>query len=297
MPTTSQIDVTPLDATFGAIVRGIEIATADAEQIGEIHRLWLQYALLIFPAQHLDRDQQDHFARYFGELEFPAAPLSNVHADGRLRPDDGTDDAVMILHGNMGWHMDSTYMPVQAKGAVFTAEVVPPVGGATGWADTCAAYDALDARTKGRIDGLAAYHSLYRSQAQIGDVRDPEADSAGYGFFGQKPPLRPLVKPHPETGRRALVIGRHAYGIPGLTEAGSAELLDRLVEHTCREPNVHQHEWTPGDAVLWDNRRLLHRARPWNMAQPRVMFHTRIAGDPVTEFAADHLPDNREETP
>ena len=162
----------------------------------------------------------------------------------------------------------------------------------------------LESNIKERINGLSAYHSLYRSQAQIGDVRDPDSGSAGYGFFGQNPPLRPLVKRHPETGRHALVIGRHAYGIPGLTEAESAELLDRLLDHTCRAPNVYQHEWAPGDAVLWDNRRLLHRARPWDMSQPRVMFHTRIAGDPATEFAADHSdndpnnnrPNNREDS-
>jgi alpha-ketoglutarate-dependent taurine dioxygenase len=280
----THLEVTPLDATFGATVRGVQLAGADEEAIEEIHQLWLEHALLIFPGQHLDRDQQNEFARHFGELEFPAAPLSNLDKEGRLRPDDGSDDMVKILRGNMGWHMDSTYMAVQAKGAVFTAHVVPKVGGETGWADARDGYDTLDAATRDQIADLCAHHSLYHSQALIGDVR--EGESAGYGFFGQDPPLRPLVKHHPDTGRAALVVGRHAYGIPGMGEQESEDLLRRLVEHTCREPRVHHHRWEPGDAVLWDNRCLLHRATPWDMSEPRVMFHTRIAGDPETELAA-----------
>lgn len=81
-------------------------------------------------------------------------------------------------------------------------------------------------------------------------------------------------------------MGRHAYGIPGISEHESEDLLDRLADHTCREPRIHHHRWEPGDAVLWDNRCLLHRATPWDMTEPRVMFHTRIAGDPQTEFAS-----------
>ena len=280
----THLDVTPLDATFGATVRGIELAGADEEAIEAIRQLWLEHALLIFPGQDIDRDQQNEFARQFGELEFPAAPLSNLDKEGRLRPDDGSDDMVKILRGNMGWHMDSTYMAVQAKGAVFTAHVVPKAGGETGWADARHAYDTLDPATKAQIADLRAHHSLYHSQALIGDVR--EGESAGYGLFGQDPPLRPLVKRHPDTGRLALVVGRHAYGIPGISEQESEDLLNHLVDHTCREPRVHHHRWEPGDAVLWDNRCLLHRATPWDMGQPRVMFHTRIAGDPQSEFAS-----------
>ena len=283
---STQFDVEPLDASFGAVVTGLELARLDEEMFSRLYDVWLKYALLIFPGQHLSNEEQAAFALRFGELEFDLAPISNVRADGSVRAEDAADDVINILKGNMGWHCDSTYMPVQAKGAVFTAHVVPPTGGETGWADLRAGYDALDEATRDRIADLSAFHSLYYSQAKLGHEPKEGSDYSGYGFHGQDPPLRPLVKVHPETGRRSLLIGRHAYGIPGLSDEESARLLDELAEFTCQAPRVYHHTWTPGDAVLWDNRCLLHQACPWDMSQPRVMYHARIAGDQTSEFAA-----------
>jgi alpha-ketoglutarate-dependent taurine dioxygenase len=279
-------DVRPLDATFGAIVTGLKLAEIDEDAFDALYRTWLEYALLVFPDQHLDKDRQIAFARRFGPLEFDWAPLSNVRADGSLRLDDGTDDVVKVLKGNMGWHADSTYMPVQAKGAVFSAHVVPKTAGETGWADMRAAYDALDSATRARIENLSAYHSLHYSQAKEGHTHKEGSNYSGYGFQVKDPPLRPLVKLHPETARRTLAIGRHAYGIPSLDPAESERLLDELCAFACQPPRVYHHAWTAGDVVVWDNRCLMHRARPWDMGEPRVMYHSRIAGDPVAEFAA-----------
>ena len=97
--------------------------------------------------------------------------------------------------------------------------------------------------------------------------------------------LEKVVKTHPETGRKNLLIGRHAYDIVGLSAAESEALLQELVEFACQAPRVYHHDWQAGDAVIWDNRRLMHRATPWPMDQPRVMWHSRIAGDPVSESA------------
>ena len=279
-------DVEPLDASFGAIVTGLELAHVDKATFAQLYDTWLEYALLVFPDQHLSNEDQVAFAERFGDLEFDLAPLSNVRSDGTVRAEDKDDDVINILKGNMGWHHDSTYMPVQAKGAVFTAHVVPPVGGETGWADMRAAYDALDAATRNRIADLSAYHSLYYSQAKMGHKPKENSDYSGYGFHGQEPPLRPLVKVHPETGRRSLTIGRHAYGIPGLADDESTELLAELVEYACQAPRIYHHAWSAGDAVVWDNRCLMHQACPWDMSQPRIMYHARIAGDHATEFAA-----------
>jgi alpha-ketoglutarate-dependent taurine dioxygenase len=279
-------DVRPLDATFGAVVTGLKLSKIDEAAFDALYRTWLEYALLIFPAQHLAKDEQVAFARRFGPLEFDWAPLSNVRIDGSLRPDDGTDDVVKVLKGNMGWHADSTYMPVQAKGAVFSAHVVPKTAGETGWADMRAAYDALDSATRARIEGLSAYHSLHYSQAKEGHAHKEGSAYSGYGFQVKDPPLRPLVKIHPETGRPTLAIGRHAYGVTGLEPAESERLLDELCAFACQPPRIYHHVWSAGDVVVWDNRCLMHRARPWDMAEPRVMYHSRIAGDPVAEFAA-----------
>jgi alpha-ketoglutarate-dependent taurine dioxygenase len=278
--------VKPLDASFGAVVTGVKLAHIDDAAFERLYDAWLQYALLVFPGQHLSNAEQVAFAKRFGDLEFDLAPISNVRKDGTVRPDDSTDDVINVLKGNMGWHSDSTYMAVQAKGAVFTAHVVPGAHGETGWADMRAAYDALDVATRKRIAPLSAYHSLYHSQAKIGHIPKAGSTYSGYGFHNQPPPLRPLVKMHPETGRPSLLIGRHAYGIPGMDPDESEQLLQELVEFACQPPRVYHHTWTPGDAVLWDNRCLLHRACPWDMREPRVMYHARIAGDPATEFAA-----------
>lgn len=282
----TQMTVTPLDASFGAVVTDLVLTDLGEAEFAALYRTWLDYALLVFPGQHLSRSQQVAFAKRFGPLEFDFAPISNVRSDGSVRPDDDGDDVVKVLKGNMGWHCDSTYMPVQAKGAVFSAQVVPPKGGETGWADMRAAYDALDEAMRARIAPLSAYHSLHYSQAKLGHQAREGSEYSGYGFQVKDPPLRPLVKVHPETGRETLAIGRHAYGIPGLEPGESERLLQDLADFACQPPRVHHHHWTPGDVVVWDNRCLMHRACPWDMREPRVMSHSRIAGDPVSEFAA-----------
>jgi alpha-ketoglutarate-dependent taurine dioxygenase len=147
-----------------------------------------------------------------------------------------------------------------------------------------AAYDALDPALRAEIEPLRAFHSLRYSQSKAG--YSPAKGLTPYGFDVDQPPLRPLVKTHPETGRRNLIIGRHAFGIPGLTSERSGRLLNDLCAFACQPPRVYRHSWTPGEAVVWDNRRLMHRACPWDMTQPRVMYHSRIAGDPASEFAA-----------
>ena len=280
-----KMDVAALDASFGATVRGVELIGLDDERFQELYDTWLRYSLLIFPGQHLDNAQQIAFAKRFGELEFDMFELSNVREDGSLRTD-ADDDMVKILKGNMGWHHDSTYMPVQAKGAVFRAEVVPSADGETGWADMSAAYEALDDAMRERIAGLSAHHSLIYSQRKVGHTqKEKDSEYFGYGMDQEGAPLRPLVKTHSETGRKTLTVGRHAYGIPGLPEAESEALLDELVDVACRPPRIYHHHWTVGDVVVWDNRCLMHQSRPWDMREKRVMYHTRLAGHPAHEFA------------
>ena len=282
---TRTLDLEPRDATFGAVVRGVKLATLDDDTWQALHTAWLHYALLILPDQHLSREQQIAFAKRFGPLEFEMAAISNVRANGTLRREADNDDVVKVLKGNMGWHADSTYMPVQAKGAVFSAEIVPSAGGQTGFADMRAAYDALDEATRAKVDGLQAHHSLHYSQSKLGHQHQQGSSYSGYGFHDGPVPLRPLVKTHPDTGRKSLLIGRHAHAIPGMDPAESERFLDSLIEFACQPPRIYHHDWAPGDTVIWDNRCLLHRATPWDMTEPRVMWHSRLAGHPVSEAA------------
>ncbi len=192
-----------------------------------------------------------------------------------------------IIRGNMHWHQDNTYMPIQAKGAVFSAKVVPRAQGDTAFADMRAAWAALDEATRQKLSSLSAHHSLAHSQRLLGEeTKSEDSEYIGYGLDVDDVPLRPIMKVHPETGTPSLALGRHAYGIPGLEEEESARLIADLIQFAVAdESRVYQHRWQTGDVVVWDNRCLMHRACPWNYDEPRVMLHSRIAGDPGTESA------------
>jgi alpha-ketoglutarate-dependent taurine dioxygenase len=276
------IDVRPLDATLGAVVTGVRLGDLDDATWREIEAAFHRHAVLVFPGQHLTGAEQHAFALRFGDIEpivadMPVIPITNQDKDGSLRP--AGDPVMKIIEGNMGWHTDSSYMPVSAKASMLSAHVLPSHGGQTEWADMRDAYDTLDDATKERIAPLAAYHSIHVSQAKVGQTSGYQ----GYGHDVEQPPLRPLVKIHPDTGRPALFIGRHAYGIPGLTPEESQQLLDDLLTHACQPHRRYEHQWQVGDLVVWDNRCVLHRARPWDMGEARVVKHTRVAGDPATE--------------
>lgn len=278
--------ITPI-ASFGAVVTDVSLANLSDTDWKEIYAAFLEYAMLVFPAQNLTSDEQSEFGMRFGDIEqlvagmdLKSVPLSNQNPDGStLKPD---SHLYQTLRGNEGWHTDSSYMPLASKVAMLSAQVVPPEGGETEWADMRAAYDALDAETLAQIENLSAYHSLYQSQADVGYIIET---GAGYGYHTKGAPLRPLIKTHPETGRKSLFIGRHAYNIPGMEPDASKALLTSLLVDACQSPRTYKHGWEVGDLVLWDNRCVLHRARPYDTNQPRVVRTTRIAGDPASELA------------
>lgn len=277
------MNINPINATLGATVTGVDLNALTDDQWRSVEEAWYRYAVLVFPGQHIEEKAQVALGERIGNLErlvsdHKAVPISNRRADGKAV--DEESDHFQILKGNEGWHTDSTYMPVSARASILSAQVVPAEGGETEWADMRAAFDALDESTQGRIRDLAAYHSLFYSQAKVG--HKPQKGTS-YGLDDQKIPLRPLVKIHPVTGCPALFIGRHAHGIPGLSEDESESLLEELTAFACQPPRVFAHRWQSGDVVMWDNRCVLHRARPYDYAQPRIMRHVRVAGDPSSE--------------
>ena len=282
--------VEPLNRSFGAKVYDLSLPNLNEEEVRSIYDLWLEYALLIFPQQHLTNAQQIKFAKNFGALEFDLSPISNVRNDGSIR-DANDDDIVKSLRGNMEWHHDSTYMPIQAKGAVFTAHKVPSKGGETGWADMRSAYEGLSQTMKDKIDNLSAYHSYEWSQKERFGHKDPTvSEFNSYGFDIDPKPLRPLVKTHAETGKKCLTIGRHINKIPGMTDQEAQNLARELEEYACSNQEwVYHHAWEVGDAVIWDNRCLMHQACMWDLSEGRIMYHSRIEGDPISEAASNYL--------
>ncbi|MDP6830969.1 MAG: TauD/TfdA family dioxygenase [Alphaproteobacteria bacterium] len=280
--------ITPMDTTMGATVTDIDLANLDETEWRMVEDAFHEHAMLLFPQQNLTDEAQINFALRFGEMELlrgdpeaKAVNISNQKADGSVMQPG--EHGYNTLRGNEGWHTDSSYMPLAAKASVLSAQVVPSSGGETAVADMRDAYDKLDQEMKDRIADLSAYHSLYQSQAKIGVT---VKTGAGYGFHTKGAPLRPLVYTHPVTGRKSLFIGRHAYRIPGMDDAEAKELLDGLLEFACQPPRTYYHAWRPGDVMMWDNRCTLHAARPYDYSEPRVMRHTRIAGEPANDLVA-----------
>ncbi len=279
--------ITPHEGkSFGATITDIDLNNLTPETWFLVENAFLEYAALVFPNQFLSADAQVAFGERFGDIEFlrgkgkKSVHISNVKPDGTVV--DPEEHQYKAVRGNEGWHHDSTYMPIAAKAGLLSALTIPSNGATTSLADTQAGYDALDEEMKGRISDLSAYHSLYASQAKMGfEIKT----GAGYGYHDKGAPLRPLVKEHTVTGRKALCIGRHAYRIPGMDDAEAQALLDELLEITCQPSRVYVHQWTVGDLLIWDNRCVLHQAGEYDMTQPRVMQAVRIAGDPATELA------------
>jgi len=274
--------IEPIDATFGAVVTNLDAETIDEVTWRSLYAAWLKYSLLVFPALNLTREQQQAFATRFGPLEVDMIAISNVRPDGTLRTEENDANFLNILRGNYDWHTDSSFKSIHAKGAVFAAEVVPPQGGETGFADMTAAYAALDPAMRAKVDNATAIHSFHNAQARMGHKVQPDDY---YKVEEDAQARRPMVKVHPETGRKSLLIGRHAHGVSGMSDAESEKFLAELHAFACQPPRIYHHPWQPGDVVVWDNRCLLHRVKPWDMREPRIMWHTRMAGDPVSEAA------------
>ena len=278
-----------LDVCFGAHIHDVALGSLSSATFASIREALLEYGLIVFPGQHISLDEQNAFAAMFGPLEFPAAAITNIDDNGEVVSDQG-HDTVKSIRGNEGWHHDSTYMPVQAFGAVVSAEVVPPDKAPTGFADMRAAFADLDDNTKTMLRGLTAKHSLYYSQRRSGYLPTPNDDGsyAMYGYHDKPVPVRPMVKVHPETGAENLLVGRHAHEVSGLSEDESVALVDRINEAACTDDRVHYHQWEVGDVVVWDNRRLMHRATEFDLSNPRRIWHTRIAGSDETELAENY---------
>lgn len=275
--------IEPAPRAFGAIVHGARLAALAADEWRRIEDAFHRYAVLVFPEVHLDEAEHIAFSRRFGVLERTLSQrakrpeislVSNVDANGTVAPPD--DKLGLFLKGNRSWHTDSSFKQVGAKASLLRAVEVPTTGGDTEWADMRAAWDALDAATRRRLEALRAVHSYAWSQGrQIGGetiLTQSEWDAL--------PPVEhPIVSTHPATGRKNLYVGRHASHIVGMERKAGRALLRRLTEDACQPPRLFRHSWRAGDLVVWDNRCVLHRGHPWPFAERRVMRRTTVAGD------------------
>lgn len=283
-----RVIVTRSEATLGAVVHGAELRALDDTAWRRLEDAFDEHAVLVFPAQFLTDAEQAAFARRFGRLErgmgnlgdAPVWPISNVQPDGTLA--DPAGPLAMVLVGNQQWHTDSSYHRVAAKASMLSARVVPPSGGETEWADMRAAFDALEPADRALVAGRDASHSYLYSQRKVGAGEELWTDADKDSMAEIR---HPLVRVHPVTGRPALYLGRHANAVSEMSDEDSEALVARLMAFACRPPRVFTHRWSPGDLVVWDNRCVLHRGRPWDHREARVMRHSRVAGDGDNEWA------------
>jgi alpha-ketoglutarate-dependent 2,4-dichlorophenoxyacetate dioxygenase len=278
-----------LHPLFGVEIEAVDVRRIDDETFRRIVDALNEHSVLLFRRQPLDDEEQVAFSRRFGPLETTIrtiasqtrglpeiSNLANVDAQGRLIP--AGDRRNLFNAGNQMWHSDSSFKRVPAMASLLSAREVPPEGGETEFASMRVAYERLFEGARRRLEGKVAVHSFAYSRGLIGDDLLPPEHAA------QVPPvLQALVRTNPANGRKAFYVGSHACEIVGMPTDAARALLRELLEAATRPGLVYTHRWDPGDLVMWDNRAILHRGRPWDESRfRRVMHRTTVAGDGPT---------------
>lgn len=292
MATTNDVTITPLHPVLGAEVTGVDLADEiDEATFRLIFDAFQEHSVLVFHDQRLTDDRQRVFSERFGPLE---TTINSIGQEKRLHPnlvdlsntdpDDprrlmGWDDRRMLYQsGNQLWHTDSSFKPVPAMASLLSGRDVPPVGGETEFVSMRHAYATLPEATKRRLDGRVVVHSILYSRSTIAPgLFDPDQER-------ELPPVRQaLVRTNPVNRKKSIYIGSHAWYIEDMPYDESRKLLDDLLAHTTKPELVFQHRWRQWDLVMWDNRCVLHRGRPWDAAKhARVMRRTTVAGEGPT---------------
>ena len=290
--TASRVTIAPIHPCLGARVEGVDLGgPLDEATFRQIFDAFQEYSVLVFHDQRLTDEAQMAFSRRFGPLE---TTINSIGQERRLHPNlvdlsnvdpqrqgglMGWDDRRMVYQsGNQLWHTDSSFKPVPATASLLSAREVPPVGGETEFASMRRAYATLPGETRQRLEGRVVVHSILYSRSTVArGLFDPEQER-------EQPPVRQaLVRANPVNGRKSIYVGSHAWYVEGMPYDESRRLLDELLAHATRPESVYTHRWRRWDLVMWDNRCVLHRGRPWDAARHRrVMRRTTVAGEGPT---------------
>lgn len=270
-----RLSIRPCTPTIGAEIDGLDLGSdIDEETWVELHQALLEWKVLFFRDQNIDRTQHRAFAEHWGELE--QHPFFKYVQPGQTDVDVVTlaKDAITGGYENE-WHTDITWNETPAFGAVLRAVEIPDVGGDTLWADAGAAYDGLSDDVKERIDTRTAVHDWRFSFGLT--MPEDAVEMLGKEF----PPVEhPIVRVHPETGRRTIFVNPiFTQHIVGLDAAESDDLLEILYRQMTRAEFQVRFRWTPGAVAFWDNRATQHYASSDYHPQRRVMDRISIAGD------------------
>jgi taurine dioxygenase len=254
------IEVRRMGPQIGAEVTGVDVKSMDDATFGVIYKAWLDHNVVAVRDQTLGLDDFVRYSRRFGHIE-PHPSKSTRHPDcpevtllgvNKFRAD-GTLDMAIYRRGAEGWHTDGAYDDEPFKATQLYALAIPSRGGDTFFASMYAAYDALPDALKQRIDKLVGAY-VYGGRRKRTDLLNPEDRD-------KKPALHPLVRTHPETGRKGLYFDPgKILRIEGLDEAASDALIDELAGYMIQPDAQYRHQWRKCDIVIWDNRCSYHKA-------------------------------------
>ena len=271
------LKTTPLHGKFGVIVHDVDLREVTREHLfGEIRQLFEEHSALLFPAQQISDDDHTRLAELFGPLEnreamasgrdvpFEVSPVSNEKGEGSVTAAESLH--TLNLQANMLWHTDSTFLPVPALVNLLTATVLPSRGGETELASTRAGWAEMPQAMRDKLKDAVIWHRLSHSRKKI----SPEL---GAMPVMNRWPDRPwkAIWPNPVTGEEALYIASHSFAIEGMGLGEGEALIDEAIAFCTRPEAVYSHKWNVGDVLIWDERAVLHRGRPWPYEEPRTL--------------------------
>jgi taurine dioxygenase len=273
-----------LSYALGAEVCDIDVSKPMGESaFGEIHQAFLDHGILLFRNQDISREQHIEFSRRFGELDKHDALPRDRHpkypeillVTNEPNPDGTPSDS---RYTGRQWHSDMSFTTVPSLGSMLRAITIPEVGGDTLYANMYMAYDALSGGMKRLIADL---HGI-----QMSGTRKIANTATGVPRADEQrrinPPVaQPVVRVHPETGRKALYLGEKVKRFDGMTDEESRPLIQYLNQHATRPEFVYRHGWKENDVVIWDNRCTMHQALgDFDETQRRHMERTTVLGTP-----------------
>ncbi|MGW9263645.1 TauD/TfdA dioxygenase family protein [Gordonia terrae] len=272
-----EFDIDEFGPSFGAEIRGVDVASASDAQVAALRQALIDYKVIVLRDQDLDDAAHIRFGNRLGDLTFGHPVWNSGDVPNEVYSLDSADNGFADV-----WHTDVTFMPRPPMGSILRPVVLPRNGGDTNWADAELAYRSLSEPIRRMIDGLSAVHDGNR---EFGYYLKQRRNGRGNTWDGEEvtelvPVTHPVVRIHPETGRKSLYVNPgFTSHIDGVSEAESRGILDLLYAHLTKPEHIVRHRWRLGDLVLWDNRNTLHYAnRDYGDAR-RVMHRITLRGE------------------
>lgn len=268
-------EIKPLSPVLGAEITGLDLRealTPDTRQ--RLADAFDTYHVLCFRDQSLTKEQQLEATKQFGELDVHvqsnrSSDIPLIHIVSNL-DENGVPRQAIAAKGSVRWHSDKSYRLKPSLATFLYSVEAPAEGGETQFANTIMAFEALPEERRQELSRLKVVHSWPDSKLRATGKPATDEEIANW------PPIpQPLARTHPPSGRKALFIGQHAGWIEGQEEEGRAP-LDELEAWCTQDRFVYNHQWRPGDLLMWDNRCLIHRAAPFDGDKYRRLMHRTV---------------------